>query len=75
MIHQGCTIEDQRLFSATCYNSLKNAMATPPAPFDGDESLFDSAQPFKGVVVCCTSIPAELRVSCQARPALSMSNV
>lgn len=38
-------------------------MATPPGSLDADESLFDSARPFKGVVVCCTSIPTELRVS------------
>jgi hypothetical protein len=37
-------------------------MTTPPATLESDESLFDSAQPFKGVVVCCTSIPTELRV-------------
>ncbi|KAK3301679.1 BRCT domain-containing protein [Chaetomium strumarium] len=44
-------------------------MAIPPAPFDGDESLFDSAQPFKGVVVCCTSIPTELRADIAAKTA------
>ena len=37
-------------------------MATTPGSLDGDESLFDSACPFKGVVVCCTSVPTELRV-------------
>lgn len=37
-------------------------MATPPRFSDGDEPLFDPAQPFKGVVVCCTSVPTELRV-------------
>jgi hypothetical protein len=38
-------------------------MASPAGSFDGDESLFDSAQPFKGVVVCCTNVPTEQRVS------------
>lgn len=42
-------------------------MATPTAPFDSDESLFDSGNPFKGVVFCCTSVPTELRVSCLFR--------
>ncbi|SPQ26196.1 f3edb62b-1c02-4f66-b404-bc8eec9aa42f [Thermothielavioides terrestris] len=42
-------------------------MATPTAPFDGDESLFDSANPFKGVVVCCTSVPTELRADIAAK--------
>jgi hypothetical protein len=36
-----------------------------------DESLFDLAQPFKGVVVCCTSIPTELRVR-RARSSLGL---
>ncbi len=40
----------------------RDAMATTPGSLDGDESLFDSACPFKGVVVCCTSVPTELRV-------------
>ncbi|KAK4239592.1 hypothetical protein C8A03DRAFT_42822 [Achaetomium macrosporum] len=45
----------------------ENAMATPTTPSDGDESLFDSAHPFKGVVVCCTSIPTELRADIAAK--------
>jgi hypothetical protein len=40
----------------------RDAMATPPGSPGGDEPLFDSAHPFKGVVVCCTSVPTELRV-------------
>ena len=32
--------------------------------FLGDDDVqFDSAKPFRGVVICCTSIPPELRVS------------
>ncbi|KAK4097480.1 hypothetical protein N658DRAFT_289668 [Parathielavia hyrcaniae] len=42
-------------------------MAAPPAPADGDESFFDSAHPFKGVVVCCTSVPTELRADIAAK--------
>ncbi|KAK4119624.1 hypothetical protein N657DRAFT_250610 [Parathielavia appendiculata] len=42
-------------------------MAAPPAPFDGDESFFDSAHPFRGVVVCCTSVPTELRADIAAK--------
>ncbi|KAK4250618.1 hypothetical protein C7999DRAFT_11588 [Corynascus novoguineensis] len=42
----------------------RDAMATPPGTF---EILFDSAQPFKGVVVCCTSVPTELRADIAAK--------
>jgi DNA replication regulator DPB11 len=42
-------------------------MATPPASSEGDAPLFDSAQPFKGVVVCCTNIPTELRADIAAK--------
>ncbi|KAL2160461.1 hypothetical protein VTH06DRAFT_1149 [Thermothelomyces fergusii] len=41
-------------------------MATPPGTF---EALFDSSQPFKGVVVCCTSVPTELRADIAAKTA------
>ncbi|KXX82659.1 S-M checkpoint control protein rad4 [Madurella mycetomatis] len=44
-------------------------MATPPELVDSGESLFDSAHPFKGVVVCCTSIPTELRSDIAAKTA------
>ncbi|KAK3905468.1 hypothetical protein C8A05DRAFT_41586 [Staphylotrichum tortipilum] len=43
------------------------AMASPAGSFDGDESLFDSAQPFKGVVVCCTNVPTEQRADIEAK--------
>ncbi|KAJ4287458.1 protein kinase activating protein dpb11 [Collariella sp. IMI 366227] len=42
-------------------------MATPPRSPAGDELLFDSAHPFRGVVVCCTSIPTELRADIAAK--------
>ncbi|KAK3374798.1 BRCT domain-containing protein [Podospora didyma] len=35
--------------------------ATPPGSSDVASLAFDSAQPFKGLVVCCTSIAADLR--------------
>ncbi|GAB1320889.1 protein kinase activating protein dpb11 [Madurella fahalii] len=44
-------------------------MATPPELADSGASLFDSAHPFKGVVVCCTSIPTELRSDIAAKTA------
>ncbi|KAL2182035.1 uncharacterized protein P884DRAFT_274471 [Thermothelomyces heterothallicus CBS 202.75] len=44
----------------------KDAMAMPPGTF---EALFDSSQPFKGVVVCCTSVPTELRADIAAKTA------
>jgi hypothetical protein len=37
-------------------------MATPPDSPGAELDLFDSSVPFKGVVVCCTSIPPEQRV-------------
>lgn len=37
-------------------------MATPPSSPGGAVDLFDPSAPFKGVVVCCTSIPPEQRV-------------
>jgi hypothetical protein len=40
----------------------KVAMNTPPISPSGGASLFDPSLPFKGVVVCCTSIPPEQRV-------------
>ncbi|KAI6361086.1 hypothetical protein MCOR25_006550 [Pyricularia grisea] len=36
-------------------------MASPSRTSDSENSGFDSAQPFRGVVVCCTSIPVEQR--------------
>lgn len=36
-------------------------MASPSRASDSENSGFDSAQPFRGVVVCCTSIPVEQR--------------
>ncbi|KAK4153520.1 hypothetical protein C8A00DRAFT_43582 [Chaetomidium leptoderma] len=48
-------------------NSTRDAMGTPPRSLDGNESFFDSARPFKGVVVCCTSVPTELRADIAAK--------
>ncbi|KAH6612328.1 hypothetical protein B0J18DRAFT_81772 [Chaetomium sp. MPI-SDFR-AT-0129] len=43
-------------------------MATPPSPPGGSApSLFNSSEPFRGVVVCCTSIPTELRANIAAK--------
>ena len=39
------------------------AMATPLPVIEVFERPYDPSQPFKGIVVCCTSIPVELRVS------------
>ncbi|KAH6839416.1 hypothetical protein B0I37DRAFT_332097 [Chaetomium sp. MPI-CAGE-AT-0009] len=52
-----------------CSLSQRNedAMATPPPSSEGDVPLFDSAEPFKGVVVCCTNIPTELRADIAAK--------
>ncbi|KAH8899077.1 hypothetical protein GQ53DRAFT_711001 [Thozetella sp. PMI_491] len=41
-------------------------MASPP-PSLGMDDLYDPSQPFKGVVLCCTSIPAELRSEIDAK--------
>lgn len=38
-------------------------MDSPPASSDHGDEAFDHSQPFAGVVVCCTSIPTDLRVS------------
>ncbi|TLD31040.1 hypothetical protein PspLS_02299 [Pyricularia sp. CBS 133598] len=40
---------------------MQNQMASPSRASDSENSGFDSAQPFRGVVVCCTSIPVEQR--------------
>ncbi|KAL1841552.1 hypothetical protein VTJ49DRAFT_6925 [Mycothermus thermophilus] len=45
----------------------RDAMGTPPPNLHGDQSLFDSAQPFRGVVVCCTNIPTERRTDIAAK--------
>lgn len=37
-------------------------MATPPRSPGPDNGRFDSARPFRDVVICCTSIPPDLRV-------------
>ncbi|KAK0637436.1 hypothetical protein B0T17DRAFT_568158 [Bombardia bombarda] len=46
-------------------------MATLPKSLNGDSedenALFDAAHPFKGIVVCCTSIPPELRSDIAAK--------
>ncbi|KAL2128655.1 hypothetical protein VTI74DRAFT_8901 [Chaetomium olivicolor] len=44
-------------------------MATSPRSPDGGVLLFDSARPFRGVVVCCTSISTELRADIAAKTA------
>ncbi|KAK0704612.1 BRCT domain-containing protein [Lasiosphaeris hirsuta] len=44
-------------------------MATPPRSPGSDEASFDSARPFKGMVVCCTSIPPELRTDIAGKTA------
>ncbi|KAL2020825.1 hypothetical protein VTK56DRAFT_7918 [Thermocarpiscus australiensis] len=44
-------------------------MATSPRSPDDGESLFDSAQPLRGVVICCTSVPVELRSDIAAKTA------
>ncbi|KAK0752930.1 hypothetical protein B0T18DRAFT_356722 [Schizothecium vesticola] len=36
-------------------------MATPPRSPGSDNGQFDSSHPFRGVVICCTSIPPDLR--------------
>lgn len=38
-------------------------MESPPASSDYDDEYFDASKPLRGVVVCCTSIPANERVS------------
>lgn len=41
-------------------------MESPPPSSEFDDQAFDPSRPFQGVVVCCTSIPANERVSyCQ----------
>lgn len=37
-------------------------MATPPRSPGADNGRFDSARPFRDVVICCTSIPPDRRV-------------
>lgn len=37
-------------------------MESPPPSSDFDDDAFDPATPFRGIVVCCTSIPANERV-------------
>ncbi|KAK3339971.1 hypothetical protein B0T25DRAFT_512268 [Lasiosphaeria hispida] len=44
-------------------------MATPPTSPGSDDASFDSAHPFKGIVVCCTSIPPELRTDIAGKTA------
>ncbi|KAK1763769.1 S-M checkpoint control protein rad4 [Phialemonium atrogriseum] len=44
-------------------------MTTPPDSPDAGASLFDPSLPFKGVVVCCTSIPPEQRSDIAAKTA------
>ncbi|KAK3313698.1 hypothetical protein B0H66DRAFT_358203 [Apodospora peruviana] len=45
-------------------------MASREGSLDADEaSFFDPAHPFRGVVVCCTSIPPELRSDIAAKTA------
>jgi hypothetical protein len=51
--------------TSTCQHNLKHTMATPPGSPPGAVDLFDPSVPFKGVVVCCTSIPPEQRVRCR----------
>ena len=38
-------------------------MESPPTSSDLGDEAFDPSRPFAGVVLCCTSIPPEHRVS------------
>lgn len=42
---------------------IEKNMESPPASSDHGDEAFDSSKPFAGVVLCCTSIPPEHRVS------------
>jgi len=55
-------------FTFICRYSSVPIMATPPDSPSGAEDLFDPSVPFKGVVVCCTSIPPEQRVRLSRPP-------
>lgn len=45
-------------------------MESPPASSDHGDDAFDSSKPFAGVVLCCTSIPPEQRVSAAPVPTM-----
>lgn len=51
-----------RATSTLLLESQMNAMQSPLSS-EWDEEFFDSSKPLEGVVVCCTSIPANERVS------------
>lgn len=44
------------------FNATK-VMDSPPASSDHGDEAFDHSHPFSGVVVCCTSIPTDLRAT------------